>query len=121
MGAKRYQDLDVWGAAFDLTKRVYAETREGAFARDFGMRDQLRRASLSCMSNIAEGFARESDREFIRFLDISRSSAMEVQSILHVAQAEAYITNSLFDVLFELCNKIRAGITALIGYLRRTR
>lgn len=82
---ERFEDLDVWQRSRDLTRQVYAASGDGEFARDFGLKDQMRRASVSIMSNIAEGFERGSNKEFIQFLYIAKGSAgnFERNSMLH--------------------------------------
>jgi four helix bundle protein len=89
---ERFEDLNCWKAARALTKLVYELSRSGLLYRDFNMRDQIRSAALSSMSNIAEGFRRMSDKEFIRFLEISTSSADEVNSITYAAEDQGYWT-----------------------------
>src|SRR5688572_12776922 len=78
---QRFEDIRAWQAARKLTAAAYKCSREGAFARDFGLRDQFTRASVSVMNNIAEGFGRRSSREFARFLQIAKGSAVELQSM----------------------------------------
>ncbi|PSQ92571.1 MAG: four helix bundle protein, partial [Bacteroidetes bacterium SW_4_67_19] len=80
----RFEDIESWQKARRLARRIYELTGNGDFARDFGLRDQIRRAAVSIMSNIAEGFERGSRREFARFLDIAKASAGEVRSPLYV-------------------------------------
>jgi four helix bundle protein len=75
---KRFEDIEAWKTARELTRKLYADTGEGAFGKDYGLRDQIRRASVSIMGNIAEGFSRHSNKEFIQFLFISKGSAAEV-------------------------------------------
>jgi four helix bundle protein len=82
---QRFEDIQGWQEARKLVKMIYALTAKDAFARDFGMRDQIRRASVSIMANVAEGFDCESNIEFARFLGIARRSAVEVQSLLYAA------------------------------------
>lgn len=84
-GINRFEDILAWQKARELTREVYRLSAEGAFARDFGLRDQLRRASVSIMLNVAEGFARRTNREFIHFLGNAHGSAAEVQAALYVA------------------------------------
>ncbi len=81
---KRFEDILAWQEGRLLVKQIYILTREGEFARDFGLRDQIQRAAVSVMTNIAEGFDCESKREFSRFLGIARRSAVEVQSLLFI-------------------------------------
>ena len=114
MKIRRFEDLGVWQKARDLAVAVYRITQDGRFARDFGLRDQIRRAAVSVMSNIAEGFDRYSRPEFRNFLSIARGSASEVRSQLHLALALGYITQSEFDRLNELCWEI----ARMLGSLR---
>jgi four helix bundle protein len=81
---RTFADLDAWKAARELTKLVYLATRGTAFAKDFGLRDQIRRAVVSIMANIAEGFGRSGSGEFIQFLAIAKGSACEVNSHIYV-------------------------------------
>jgi len=89
---KCFEDLHCWQEARKLVKLVYQECRQGPISRDFGMRDQVCRAAISAMNNIAEGFGRSSNKEFARFLEISSSSAMEVRSIAYAALDLSYFS-----------------------------
>jgi four helix bundle protein len=93
----RFEDILAWQKARLITKSIYNATANGAFAKDFGLRDQARRASVSIMANIAEGFARRSDKDFANFLNMARSSAAEVQSHLYVALDQDYIEQATFQ------------------------
>ncbi len=84
-GIHRFEDLIAWQKARVLTKAIYDVTSDGVFAKDFGLRDQIRRASVSIMSNIAEGFERRRTPEFKHFLNIAKASSAEVRSQLYVA------------------------------------
>ena len=100
MGAiKRFEDLDCWKKAREIVSTVYAVSNQGELSSDFGTRDQLRRASLSIMNNIAEGFSRTSTKEFIRFLSISESSETEVKSMIYVLLDLKYIDANISDEL----------------------
>ena len=99
---KRFEDIVAWQKARLLTGQIYSITRQGNFVRDFALRDQIRRAGISVMANIAEGFGRNSDREFANFLNIAIGSANEVQSHLYVALDQAYIVQPTFDSLYEI-------------------
>ena len=88
---KSFEELIVWKEARNLANEVYAFCEEGPLSRDFGLRDQIRRAVVSVMSNIAEGFERETTAEFIRFLYIAKGSAGEVRSQLYLARDRQYI------------------------------
>ncbi len=117
----RFQDLNCWKAARELTALVYALSRSGPLWRDFNMRDQVRSAALSSMSNIAEGFRRMSDKEFIRFLEISTSSADEVMSISYAAADQTYWTEEQSSQVRQLAERVIALNLGLIKYLIRKR
>jgi len=119
MGIKRFEDIEAWQLARELTREVYALTKKPAFSRDFGLRDQIRKAAGSSMHNIAEGFDAESNSEFVRFLRYAKRSCSEVQSELYVAYDEAYITNEEFDDVYEQARRTRASIRGFINYLVR--
>jgi len=93
---KRFEDLIAWQKARELTKRIYRLTNKGLFSKDFGLRDQIRRASVSIMSNLAEGFERGGRAEFHQFVVISKGSCAEVRSQLYVALDVEYITQKEF-------------------------
>ncbi len=111
MAIRKFEDIQAWQEARILVKQIYALTSEGAFSKDFGMRDQVRRAAVSVMANIAEGFDCDSNVEFARFLGIARRSAVEVQSLLYAALDVGYITPEQFKVNYEQANKTKALIS----------
>ena len=113
---KRFEDILAWLEARKLVGSIYRLTRAGDLAKDFGMRDQLQRAAVSAMSNIAEGFDCESRKEFARFLAIARRSAVEVQSLLYAARDIGYIDGPSFRDHFQQADKTRA----LIGGLKKS-
>lgn len=113
---EKFEDIVAWQEARVLTRNVYAVTRREPFARDFGLRDQIQRAAVSSMANIAEGFDCESKVEFGRFLGIARRSAVEVQSLLYVALDVDYLTKEEFTRLYEQARKAKA----LIGGFKRS-
>jgi four helix bundle protein len=117
---ERHEDIQGWQRARELTKFVYAITKQDAFARDFSLKDQIRRAAVSVMSNIAEGFERGGRAEFIQFLSIAKSSAAEVQSQLYVALDQEYITPEQFDQGYELCDEAMRLIGGFMAYLRKS-
>ena len=121
MTITRFTDIKGWQAARELVRAIYAVTQEGVFARDFVLRDQIRRAAISGMSNIAEGFDRSSDPDFARFLDIARASISEVKSLLFVALDASYISKDTFDLLTQHSEKAQALIAAFQSYLRNPR
>ena len=113
-GFKCFEDVIAWQEGRKLVKQVYALTRSGDLARDFGLRDQVQRAAVSICSNIAEGFERRGNREFIKFLWIAKGSAAEVASQLYNAKDLEYITEEQFQSLYGSAKKICAMIHNLI-------
>lgn len=116
----RFEDLKCWQAARELVKEAFLACDEGKLAKDFDTRSQLKRAALGSMNNIAEGFGRFSRRDFIRFLDMSQSSALEVQSILYVLQDLSYISQARIDIMRKKSEEAKTLTLAFIGYLRKT-
>lgn len=112
----RFEDIVAWQEARKLTKDIYQVSAAKTFARDFGLRDQIQRASVSSMSHIAEGFDCDSKFEFGRFLGIARRSTVEVQSLLYVALDASYIDSREFDRQYEQARKTKA----LIGGLKKS-
>ena len=105
-GFKRFEDILAWQKARQVTKLIYQETTNDKFYRDSDLRSQIRRASVSIMANIAEGFGRRSDKEFANFLNISHGSAYEVQSHLYIALDLNYITEEKFKTLYNAIDEI---------------
>lgn len=105
MKVDRFEDLIAWQKARELTREIYKVTQSGSFAKDFGLCDQIRRASVSLMSNIAEGFDRASRAEFHQFLVIAKGSAAEVRSQLYVAYDIGYIDQETFSRLKNLAEE----------------
>ncbi len=96
---ERFEDLICWQKARELVNLIYSVSRDNALSKDYGLRDQLRRAAVSSMTNTAEGFARFHPRDFIRFLDIAQSSAVEVKSLMYVVLDQGYLPpNKVADV-----------------------
>ena len=114
---RRFEDIHAWQRAREVTNAVYRVTRSGEFAKDFGLRDQIRRASVSIMANIAEGFARRSDKDFAHFLNISRSSVAEVQSHLYVAIDQEYINEKEFAEIYSRLEETSKMIFAFAKHL----
>lgn len=117
---ERFEEILSWQKARRLTKRTYEVTAEGAFSRDFGLRDQLRRAVVSIMANIAEGFGRRSNKDFANFLVIAHASAAEAQSHLYVALDLAYISEEVFFEIYRDLDETSRLIMALTLHLRKT-
>lgn len=121
MSITRFEDIEGWQAARDLTNAVYSVALTGAFAKDFGLRDQITRAAGSSMHNIAEGFDAGSNPEFVKFLRYSQRSCTEVKSQLYVALDQGYITSNQFDVIYEQASKTHGKVGGFIKYLSQTR
>jgi four helix bundle protein len=120
MKIEKFEDIQAWQEARELTNLIYSACKARLFSKDYGLRDQIQRASVSIMSNIAEGFDSQSDIEFIKFLNYSRRSASEVQSHLYVALDQEYITNDKFTTVYERCKSIKRLIAGFIKYLKKT-
>ncbi len=115
---KKFEDIEAWKKARELTRKIYGASKQGDFARDFGLRDQIRRAAVSIMSNLAEGYDRNGTRELSQFLAIAKGSAAEVQSQLYVAFDQTYIDRRQLDELKGLASETARMIGGLISYLR---
>ena len=119
MSKRKFEDIQAWQVARILVQQVYAFTGDGSFAKDFGLRDQMRRASVSVMANIAEGFDCESNVEFGRFLGIARRSAVEVQSLLYAALDVGYLNEEQFKTCYEQAGKTKALISGFKNAMLR--
>jgi len=117
---QRFEDIEAWQKARELTKAIYAMSNDGQFARDFGLRDQVRRASVSIMSNIAEGFGRGGNKEFMQFLSTAKGSASEVQAQLYVAIDAGYINQDQFQKLYSETEATARMIAGLLRYLQNS-
>ena len=118
---QKFEDLRCWKSARELVKMVYVITNDGLFQRDFGLRDQIRRAAISELSNIAEGFGSGSDSEFIRFLGYSRRSVSETQSQLYIAVDINYLTQEQFEAIYKKANDTERQVNAFISYLAKSK
>ncbi|CUS31470.1 four helix bundle protein [Candidatus Nitrospira nitrificans] len=116
---ERFEDIEAWRQARVLCVEMYQVSGKGAFAKDFGLRDQIRRASVSIMSNIAEGFERSGSGEFVQFLAIAKGSAGEVRSQLYVALDQGYIAREDFGRLSGLAGDAARMVAGLMNYLRK--
>jgi four helix bundle protein len=114
---ERFEDMAVWREARGLVRDVYQLTNIGGFARDFGLRDQLRRSAVSIMSCVAEGFERGGDRDFRRFLRMAKGSAGEVRSLLYVAGDVGYLDAARRDRLNDSVAGISRQLGGMIKYL----
>ncbi len=118
---KRFEDLHVWQSARELVKYIYEDSGKNEFGRDFGLKDQIRRAAVFVMSNIAEGFNAGSDAEFIRFLGFARRSNSEVQSQCYISLDLNYISKERFQSVYDKANLIERQINSLISYLAQSK
>jgi four helix bundle protein len=116
--AESFEELHVYQRARELTNEIYAMTRVGAFSRDFGLVDQVRRAAVSIMSNVAEGFERGTTPEFIQFLFIAKGSAGEVRAQLQIAADQGYIAPDRHSRLDDSCRRISGMISNFIAHLQ---
>ncbi len=117
---KNFEEIDAWRKSRELTRCIYEVTARGGFARDFPLRDQIRRACVSVMSNVAEGHGRGGRKEFLQFLSMALGSANEVSSQLYVALDQGYISDREFQLLTNLARETANLIGGLMRYLRTT-
>jgi len=115
----RFEEIDVWKEARILVNMVYDLTNMPLFKKDYGLKDQIQRAAVSCMSNVAEGFDSGSNTQFIQYLVYSRRSSSEVQSLLYVALDRKYINQKEFDKTYEQAKKVGKLTNGFIKYLRQ--
>jgi len=116
--AERFEELKVWRVSRELVNFVYGITDNGAFRKDYGLKDQIRRAAISIPSNIAEGFERGGNKELCQFLYIAKGSAGEVRSQLYLALDQKYISNADFEDLNSLCTDVSNQLSGFINYLK---
>ena len=119
MSEKGFEQIISWQKARILNKEIYSLTKKQNFSKDFALRDQIRRASISISSNIAEGFGRKSNKEFIYFLNVAQASCYEVKSQLYLALDIDYITSAEFETSFFLCDEISKTVYGLIKHLEK--
>ena len=117
---EKFEDIVAWQKARVLTKDIYKCTQLGGFARDYGLKDQIQRASVSAMANVAEGFERGGDKEFTQFLSTSKGSCGEVKSHLYVALDQGYLTPVSFDQLYGQANEVSRLLSGFMTYLRES-
>lgn len=114
---ERFEDLEIWQLARKLVKDVYKLTRKKEFSKDYGLKDQIRRASVSVMNNISEGFESRTTKRFINYLGHAKGSCGETRSVSYVALDCEYISESEFQTLYDRCTTISRKIQKLISYL----
>jgi four helix bundle protein len=115
----RFEDLEAWKLGRELARKSYRLTKTGLFAKDYGFADQIRRAAISVMNNIAEGFDRGTNKDFVKFLFIARGSAAEVRSMLYVALDQGYLSEEELEECRNLCIRCSQIIWGLIKSVRR--
>ncbi len=120
MKVNSFEDLQVWKDSRILVKSIYQLTSDGKFSKDFGLREQIQRASVSIMNNIAEGFERNNNKEYIKFLGYSKGSAGEVRSMLYVATDLGYILQDNFNMHYQMAINIITQISNFIKYLKKS-
>ena len=118
---EHFEDLEVWKLARKLTGKMYSLSRSGEFSKDFGFRDQICRAAVSIVSNIAEGFERRSNSQFLQFLAIANGSAGEFRAQLYIALDLGYITQKQFHDAFDDIVSVGKMLTSLSRHLRTTK
>lgn len=121
MVIRRFEDIESWKKARLLVKEIYKITRQNNFKWDYSLKDQINRAAVSIMSNIAEGFDSGTNRSFIKYLNISLGSNSEVQSVLYVALDQEYITEDTFEGLYQRCDEIKKLIIGFKKYLNSSK
>ena len=119
MKIERFEDIEGWKLARELTRLVYNATKNPDFSRDFGLRDQIRQAAGSAMHNIAEGFDGGSNAEFAKFLRYAQRSCTEVKSQLYAALDQSYITDDEFKLIYDWSTKTHQCIGGFIRYLTK--
>jgi four helix bundle protein len=121
---RKFEDILAWQKARELTREIYAHAKVGPFAKDFGLKDQIQRASVSIMGNVAEGFDRGGDKEFIQFfiqfLSISKGSCGEVKSHLYVALDQQYINCTQFNRLYNSADEVSRLLAGFMAYLKQS-
>ena len=114
----RFEEIESWKTARELSRLVYGLTGKGAFSKNFGLRDQIRRAAVSVVSNIAEGFENQTQAQFIRYLGLAKGLTGQVRSQAYVALDLLYITPEGFNTLFDLADKAARQLALFIDYLQ---
>ena len=116
----KFEEIESWKRARHFTNEIYKITGTGKFSRDFGLRDQIRRAAISILSNIAEGFERGGDNEFLQFLSVAKGSCGEARAQLYIALDQEYISPPQFETLSKSANEVSQLISGLMRYLRQS-
>jgi four helix bundle protein len=117
---ERFEDIEAWKKGRQLRREIYTCSRQGAFGRDFALRDQIRRSAVSITSNIAEGFERSGNKEFIQFLANSKGSCGELRDRLYAALDEEYISAGQFESLCRQALEVSRLISGFMRYLKQS-
>jgi four helix bundle protein len=115
--ARSFEELECWQEARELVKLVFAASDTGKLSRDFGTANQMKRAAISVMNNIAEGHARKGGKEFMRFLEIAQSSALEVKSMTYILDDLDYLPRAVIEAIREKAEKVKKMIRGLVRFL----
>jgi len=121
MKIRKFEELGIWKLSLKITKEIYDLTSKKEFSKDFGLRDQIRKAIISVSSNIVEGFEKNNNNEFIRFLKISKGSVGEVRNQLYIALTVGYITKEEFEKTNQDLENLAGQIGGFIQYLEKKR
>jgi four helix bundle protein len=119
MRIERFEELEVWKLSRLFVRDIYLVSRSGMISKDYGFKDQIQRAALSIMNNIAEGFERKSSKEFLQFLFIAKSSCGEVRNMLYVGKDIEYFDDETYNRLFNESESISKSLGGFIQYLRK--
>jgi four helix bundle protein len=117
-GIRRFEEIMAWQKARELVRETYRVCGIAPFSKDFGLKDQICRAAVSSMTNVAEGFGRKSSKDFAHFLDVARGSTLEVQSLLYVARDLSYLQPAEFEKLYKIADETISLIAGFTSYLR---
>jgi len=117
---ERFEEIEAWKKARVLTREIYKVTSQGAFSKDYGLRDQIRRASVSVMSNIAEGFDRGGNKEFRQFLSMAKGSAAEVRAQLYVGLDAGYLNQEIFQRLYDMADETGRLVGGFMRYIENS-
>lgn len=113
----KFEDIEAWQKSRKLVGEIYRVSSRAVFFRDYALKDQIRRAGISIMANIAEGFGRRSNQEFANFLNYSHGSAAEVQSHLYIALDQRYIDEKCFKAIYQMCDEVSRMVLGLHNYV----
>ena len=117
---EKFEDIEAWKKGRKLVNVIYDISNKEPFTHDYGLKDQIRRAAVSVISNIAEGFERDTNPDFRRFLAIAKGSVGEIEAQLYVALDQSYITQKQFDSITALASEIKKLISGFMIYLKQS-